>query len=92
MPNRMVMIYILYLPVAKLDAMVVNLDVKSEKVPHFRVKKCHFLPKIWHIFDENLKVCNDNLKDCDEKVKEFCLIRTLSHNRRVQALYQELLF
>lgn len=78
MPNRMVMIYILYLPVEKLDTMVVNLDVKSEKVALFEVecgtfyfKKCHFLPKIWHIFDENLKVCNDNLKDCDEKVKEF---------------------
>ena len=42
MPNRMVMIYILYLLVAKLDAMVVNLDVKSEKVALFEVKCATF--------------------------------------------------
>ena len=42
MPNRMVMIYILYLPVEKLDAMVAKLDVGCEKVALFEVKCATF--------------------------------------------------
>ena len=50
--------------VAKLDAMVVNLDVKSEKVRLFDVKSRIYYPEKSDFFDENLKLCN-------EKIKEF---------------------
>jgi hypothetical protein len=41
----MVMIYILYLPVAKLDAMVANLDVRCEKVRFITLKNPTFSMK-----------------------------------------------
>ena len=71
MPTRMVMIYILYLPVAKLDAMVVNLDVRCEEVAHFTSKSATSYPEMCHFFDENLKLCNEKIKVWNEKVKEF---------------------
>ncbi len=62
MPNRMVMIYILYLPVAKLDAMVEKLEVRCEKECPFRVKRVSFWGKKTLFFDENLKLCNKKIK------------------------------
>ena len=58
-------------PVAKLDAMVENFEVRCEKVAHFRVKSATFYPEKCHFFDENLKLCNEKIKVWNEKVKEF---------------------